>query len=814
MTTNQFIYIIIFAIALLVIGFIILLILERLKGKGKVVRALNMSLFLVKLPRESKEDISIEEKKARIATMEQLFSGLGNLKEKSFFKRMIYGKPYIVLEMAVPFSTPELSFYLACPKKYETFLEKQIHGFYPKAFVEKVDDYNIFHPKGIYSGGFFKLEKNKILPIKTYKELETDPLESISNALSKIEETGEGGAIQIVIRPAEKNWNALGMSIAKKMNEGISFSDAVKGKPQKERKPEDPQLKVSPIDEEIIKALQAKASKPGFYVNIRVLFSAEKEERADELLSHASGAFQQFSAPNINSFKFEKKENNALKRLSFNFSFRLSSKEINLLNSEELASIFHFPSTQLGSPKVQWLNARESAPPVNVPKQGVVLGENVFRGQETVIRMTDEDRRRHLYIIGQTGTGKTTMMLNMIKQDIENGHGLAFIDPHGDSVEKILELIPKERLEHVIYFDPSDIDRPLGLNLLEYDIHKPEQKTFLANETINIFKKLWKDIPEAFGPMFEQYMRNALLLIMDDPNSGSTLLEVPKVLADAEFRKFKLSKTNNQVVKDFWEKEAEKAGGEAALVNVVPYITSKTNIFLANDVMRPIICQQKSAFDFREIMDHNKILLVNLSKGKLGEVNSSLLGSIIVTKLLTAAFSRVDVSEEKRPDFYLYMDEFQNFTTESVSTILAEARKYRLDLIIAHQFIAQLMDNIKDAVFGNVGSMVSFRVGAEDAEFLEKQFEPVFGEQDLINIDNFNAYVKLLIESQTTTPFNIKIHPPTKGDKDMASKIKQFSRVKYGKDKTIVEKEIRERSKIEKPVEQGATVPAEEPGFK
>lgn len=814
MTINQLIYLVIFVITLLVIGFIIALILERMKGRGTIVRALNMGLFLIKLPKEVKEDMSQEEKKSKIAVMEQFLSGLGALREKGFWKSFLYGQPYIVLEMAVPFSTAEISFYLSAPKNYQNFIEKQIYGFYPKATVEKIEDYNIFHPEGTWAGGFLKLDKNSILPIKTYKELEADPLENISNALSKIEEKGEGGAIQIAIKPASKNWNKLGILIAKRMNEGLSFSDALKGKLLKKPKPNEPQIqpKVSPLSEEIIKALQNKAGKTGFDVNIRLLFSAKQENRAQELLSHTEGTFQQFSTPNFNSLKFEKAKGQQLKKLCFNFSFRLfRNRERMVLNSEELASIFHFPLTQLASPKLKWLKAKESVPPINLPKEGIILGKNVFRGEETVVRMLDDDRRRHLYFIGQTGTGKTTLMLDMIKQDIDNGKGLAFIDPHGDSVEKILGIIPPERIEDVIYFDPADVERPMGLNILEYDPVHPEQKTFLTNETINIFKKLWEAIPEAFGPMFEQYMRNALLLIMDDPSSGSTLLEVPKVLADTEFRHYKLSKTNNIVVKDFWEKEAEKAGGEAALANIVPYITSKTNIFLANDIMRPIICQQKSAFDFRKIMDEKKIFLANLSKGKLGDVNSSLLGLIMVGKILMAALSRTDVPEEQRPDFYFYIDEFQNVTTESIATILAEARKYRLDLIIAHQFIGQLREDIKNAVFGNVGSMAVFRVGAEDAEFLVKQFEPVFNQQDLVNIDNFKAYVKLLINNQTSLPFNIKIDPPLKGNPEIAAKIKEISRLKYGRAKAIVEKEIQERSIIEKSRPEGATVLPEEP---
>lgn len=815
MSINQLIYLVAFVLGILLILVVASLIIERIRGKGRIVRALNMSLFLIKLPQETKEEKTEKEEKSRIALMEQFLSSLGTLKEKSFLKRFFYYQPYVALEMAVPFSTPEISFYLAVPKKHEGYLEKQIYGFYPSASVERIEDYNIFHPEGDFAGGFLKLEKNSILPIKTYKNLETDPLESISNALSKIEEIGEGGTIQVVLRPAPFNWNSLGLKVAKNMNDGFSFKEALTGKKKKEpKKPGEPASEISPIDKEIIQSLQAKTNKSGFEVNVRILFSAGKKERAEELLGHAEGAFEQFSSPNLNSFKLEKVEGRKLKSLCFDFCFRLfNNRNKIILNSEEVASIFHFPLGHIGSPKVKWLKAKDSEPSTDLLKEGIILGRNLFRGEETIIRMGDDDRRRHLYIIGQTGTGKSTLIANMIRQDIEDGRGIAFIDPHGDVVEKVLSFIPQNRTEDVIYFDPSDTERPIGLNMMEFNPDYPEQKTFIANEMVNIFKKLWEAIPEAFGPMFEQYMRNALLLIMDDPASGSTLLEVPKVLADAEFRRHKLSKTHNIVVKDFWEKEAEKAGGEAALANIVPYITSKTNLFLSNEIMRPIICQQKSAFNFRKIMDENKILLVNLSKGKLGDVNSNLLGLIIVGKILMTAFSRVDIPEDKRNDFYLYIDEFQNFATESIATILAEARKYKLNLIIAHQFIGQLREDIKKAVFGNVGSMLAFRVGAEDAEFLVKQFEPTFSQQDLLNIDNFNAYLKLLINNKTGNPFNIKIYPPAEGDEGIVANIKELSRLKYGRPRLEVDQEIQTRQKIEKPMTQGAITPAEEPKF-
>ena len=348
-----------------------------------------------------------------------------------------------------------------------------------------------------------------------------------------------------------------------------------------------------------------------------------------------------------------------------------------------------------------------------------------FSRENKTIRLSDDDRRRHLYVIGQTGVGKSVMIENLAVEDIKRGKGVCFIDPHGDAVEKILSLIPKGRVDDVIVFDPGDIWRPIGFNILEYDFDKPEQKTFIINEMVGILDRLY-DLKTTGGPMFEQYLRNALLLLMEDaPNEPATLVEVPRIFSDAAFRDRKLARITNPVVVDFWEKEATKAG-EAALANMTPYITSKFNNFIANDYVRPIIGQVKSAFNFRQAIDEGKILLVNLSKGRIGDINANLLGMIIVGKILMAALSRVDIEQEKRRDFSLFMDEFQNISTDSIATILSEARKYRLNLVIAHQFIAQLNEKIRDAVFGNVGSMAAFRVGAEDAEFLIKYFAPVF----------------------------------------------------------------------------------------
>jgi hypothetical protein len=394
-----------------------------------------------------------------------------------------------------------------------------------------------------------------------------------------------------------------------------------------------------------------------------------------------------------------------------------------------------------------------------------------------------------MYIIGQTGTGKSNFIEGLAKWDAKEGNGFCLIDPHGDAVESILETIPRDRADDVVLFDPSDIERPIGLNMLEFDPKHPEQKTFVINEMIGIFDQLY-DLKSTGGPMFEQYMRNAMLLIMEHPESGSTLMEISRVLADEDFRRMKLSHCQNPIVRDFWTKEAEKAGGEAALANMVPYITSKLTTFVSNDIMRPIISQQDSGLDFRDIMDSGKILLVNLSKGKIGEINARLLGMVVVGKLLMSALSRVDTKEDERKDFYLYMDEFQNVTTDSIAQILSEARKYRLNLVLAHQFIGQLKEEISKAVFGNVGSMVSLRVGPEDAEFLEKQFAPVFTKHDLMNMDNYQCIVRLLMNSELTKPFNMKTLRSESGDREIAEAFKELSRLRYGRDANIVNREI------------------------
>jgi len=787
-----------------------------------LTESLNQSLDVIKIVKPKlAEGQSAESKQANekeeISKMEQLFASLSNLpSEKGIIHRVLFGEPHLAFEIAVPSDSEQIIFFMAMPRKFREMVEKQVHSFFPDAYIEQSKDYTIFRPKGQTVGSRLRFKRDNSFPIKTYQHLETDPLHNITNALSKLESEEEGAVIQVVFRRTTAKWRNKSSQIAQRMQQGMRLDDAspastrsvarsvgsemigaLTGKGKKPGTPQEPQPQqqviLTPEEQDVIKQLESKANKSIFNVNIRLLASAQTKERAEMILAGLENAFTQFEDINLNKFVAVRDKSPKAHKLASDYIFRLfrSDKSI-ILDTEEMASVFHFPISTTATPKINWLKSKAAPPPTNIPQEGMLLGYSEYRGTKTEIRLSEDDRRRHLYIIGQTGTGKSTFIEEMAKQDAVRS-GMCVIDPHGDLIDNILQCIPRDRAEDVIYFDPADTERPFSLNMLEYDPNRPEQKTFVINEMIAIFDKLY-DLRSTGGPMFEQYMRNAMLLVMDSPEIGSTLMEVPRVFRDVDFRKKKLDLCKDMTVVDFWKKEAEKAGGDAALENIAPYITSKLTTFISNDMMRPIIGQQNSTINFRQVMDDQKILLVNLSKGKIGEINSYLLGMVIVGKLLMSALSRVDLSEKDRKDFYLYIDEFQNFTTDSISQILAEARKYRLVLTIAHQFIGQLSENISKAVFGNVGSMCSFRLGSEDAQVLEKQFEPVFDANDLINVDNYSCFTKLLINNASTAPFDMKTYPPSEGNAEVREALKQLSRYKFGRDRRIVEDEIRKRS--------------------
>ena len=781
---------------------------SKQKIKKPLSQALDMVLYEISLPQEKEEDKKEKNFKEFISAMEQFYGGMMILDKDK--------EEYFALEIGLPVIGEEIVFYAAVPRSKSSLMEKQISALFANARIEeKREDYNIFKPGGVSAGSAAKLKTYPVLPIRTYDKFDVDPMFVIANAFSKLRKIGEGASLQIVIGPADSSYGKKIKKTAEEIRKGKKLFEALKkagivgtgifsfigdfifsdssSKKDDDEKGKEKERKMETVNEDVAKMIEEKASRPMMSANLRILVSADSQEKSDSILKEIESAFLQFTEPQGNAFNFRNLKGKELENIFYKFSFRLFDKnEAFYLNTAEMATVFHFPKGISTISQLKYVKAKDAPPPLNLPQEGILLGKNFYRGDESLIYMKDDDRRRHFYLIGQTGTGKSVLLKNMIVQDMEQGKGVCYIDPHGSDLEDILSRIPKDRVEDLIYFDPAGRDRTMGLNMLEYDSAYPEQKTFIVNELLGIFNKLF-DMKIAGGPMFEQYFRNSALLAMDDPESGNTLLEISRVMSNKAFRDLKLSRCRNLSVKLFWKDVAEKAGGEASLVNIVPYITSKFDNFLGNDIMRPIIAQEKSSFDFRKIMDEKKILLINLSKGRLGDINSHLLGLIIVGKLLMAALSRADIPESERNDFYLYIDEFQNVTTDSIAVILSEARKYKLNLTIAHQFIGQLEENIKKAVFGNVGSMGAFRVGAEDGEFLAKQFEPVFDAGDLLNIDNYRAYLKLLIEGQSTRPFSVATLPFQKGDVNFGKEAALLSLARYGRLRSQVDEEINKK---------------------
>ncbi len=822
----ELITLVIFAIALVLVGMAIALVVTLVSEqseKNAVFGALETSLFLVMMPKNDakKEGEMQQEEKALIGHMEQVLANFLYLKKPKFLAE----PPSVALEIASQTGNTDISFYVCVPKYLESVFEKYIQGVYPRAIVDKVpEDYTVFEPQAFSAGAYLKLKENPLFPISTYQKLEKDPLSTITNNLSKIA-PNEGAAVQVIIRPLSGfNLRKKGEKALAKIREGKSVRSAASEAMQsgfmkvlseiggdmlnpKTKKKDEPfsNKKEQGFDQIGYDAIQGKIQKQPFETNIRVVSSAQTKERAEEIVSHLADAFNQFSLSAINSLEPKKIPEKYIKSFVYDFSFRIFNKtQRSILNTEELASIYHFPTHFIETPYIKAAKSAAAPPPQDLPETGpMLLGKVNYRGDEKKVYFASrQDRRRHMYIVGQTGTGKSTFMEEMAIQDIKNGEGVAIVDPHGEFVEHILANIPKERVDDVVLFEPFDMERPMGLNMLEYDT--PEQKDFAVQEMISIFYKLFP--PEIIGPMFEHYMRNAMLALMADKENPGTLVEIPKMFTDPQFLKERLEKVTDPVVRNFWVKEWAATTGSTRS-DMLGYVVSKVGRFIENEMMRNIIGQSRSGFDLGKIMNEKKIFLANLSKGQTGEVNSSLLGLILVSKIQMAAMKRATMKNDDRVDFYLYIDEFQNFTTDSISTILSEARKYKLNLIMAHQFIPQLQDEIKNAVMGNVGSMGAFRIGAEDAEFMEKQFEPGFSRFDLVNLDNFTLVVKMMLNNKISSSFKMNIYPPSKGREEIVPIIKKIAKLKYGKPRAMVEADIVKRSFTSSPVAQQAPPP-------
>jgi len=801
-----------------------------------LVHAKHLVIMKILLPRSDskvdQEKRTEKDWKEKIALMEQLYRALWEVKALNIWTVLhtwIWRFNTMSFELFV--EQNEITFYVFARPELAGILEKQITSFYPDAEVTLEEKAPDVWQKGTKLVGYYmKLQKSFMFPLRYYEHMQDDPLNDISNVLGKMQEN-EHATIQIIINPSfSDSWQKKVKKYA---------SSAFKGKKQSHfpRIPGlsligdlfsaifipgaaekttfapgatqgDSFVRMIQPEEELYKRMGEKAGMSGFHCSVRIMSASPSLARAIDITNNIQVAYNVFKDLYGNWFVNRRMFIDILPyAINAPIIHWLWKNRINgflhktcLLTERELATIYHFPDSRYNkTPLIQWIAYKVLPPPPNLPKEGILLGKNRYRAKLTDVRILDKDRTRHQYVIGKSGTGKSVLLSHMARQDVQRGAGMCLVDPHGDLIEDVLCYIPKERAKDVVLFDPSDTERPMGLNLLE--AHTDEEKDRAAIDAMEIFIKLFGN--EIFGPRIQHYFRNGCLTLMDDEEEGATLIDVPRLFVDDEFQHYKVSKCKNPVVRSFWEHEIAKTGAREK-EEMIPYFSAKFGPFITNTTIRNIIGQPKSAFDVRQIMDDGKILLVNLSKGKIGDTNAQLLGLIFVNKVNMAALSRANVPESERRDFYLYVDEFQNFTTDAFATILSEARKYKLSLIMAHQYIGQLVaktssyeqsnTKLRDAVFGNVGTMLSFKIGAEDAEYMAKEYAPVLSEQDVIGVANYKCYIKLNINNTTSRPFSMETIWDQTGKNDkMAALVKEYSRMKYGRKKTFVDQEIADR---------------------
>ncbi len=785
-------------------------------------------IFLrITLPREDspkdKDKQTEKDFREKISIMSQFYRNLHETRELNLWnsvKVRIFKHNIFTFELVA--HQKVVDFYVTTPKYYKGILEKQITSYYPNAEIESMEPYKYIFKDSKIKGYYAYTQRKHWFPIKTFKVIENDPLNNLTNIFSKLE-SDETAVIQIVIRPRNDKWTRK----AEKMGEtyfkgkkvggfkipvlgpilnvfkGVFLGyDKMKVESQQSG---DGYVRMLQSKEEVAKRMGEKSSQSGFDTVIRLLSTAKTETRAEEISNNMIIGLSLFKDTSSNWFQTRRLffiDSINDKMFLFGFKNRmLDSRTLGIgekqeiMAEDELSTLFHFPNSKYNySPTIRWMDYKVLPAPINIPEEGVLMGHNVHRGYKKEIRFQRKDRSRHHYIIGKSGSGKSALLSFMARQDIRNGEGVCVVDPHGDLVEDILKYIPKERVKDVIIFDPSDQERPMGLNML--DAKTTSEMDLISSQATEIFIKLFGD--EIFGPRIQHYFRNACLTLMEDEEEGATLIDIPRIFTDDSFLKYKVKKIKNPVVKSFWQNEYANTG-DRERQEMIPYFSSKFGPFITNSIMRNTIGQRKSAFNFRKVMDEGKILLIKLSKGEIGDLNTQLLGLVIISKIQMAAMSRTDIPEEKRKEFFLYVDEFQNFATDSFCSILSEARKYHLNLIMAHQYINQLITTkygvtstqIRDAVFGNVGTLCSFKVGADDAEYLAKEYAPLLTEQDVIGISNYKMYCKLNINNSTSRPFSINtIWDTTDQNPKVAKIIKEYSRLKHARKRDFVEQEI------------------------
>ncbi len=782
---------------------------SKLRKSKKYERGLKMVPLLIHLPPTTddidgggrdKRDIAEE----AISKAQVVYSILSSTITKGF-KTKLYGQRHFSFEIIA--KDGFIKYYAIVPAVLTETVKQAVQSAYPTARLEEKREENIFEGGGglnAIAGAELTLNKEYYYPIATYEDSKRDAQMAILNALSGVTKN-EGVCVQILFRPAQKGWSEGAKQYIedvqkgkKKKTVGSSMGDfamdlirapwEVPGEHEKSE-----HEMVTNVKQDEITAINNKIRFPAFETLVRIVASSGNEARSEAIVGGIVSAFSQFNSPELNGFKVNKFKNQKKLAVDYTFRFFPLRTRSNILNSVELASIFHLPEQNaIPNSQVERQLTKQVDGPAKLATEGLFLGTNQFRGVDKAIYLQEKDRRRHMYVIGQTGMGKSVFLENLAFQDMCDGHGFAFIDPHGDAVEALLQRVPEERIDDVIYFDPADIEHPVGMNMFEFT--NDDQKDFIVQEGISMLQSLFDPQNQGFfGPRGQHMFRNAALLLMSDP-AGATFIDIPQCFTDAEFVKSKLKYVTDKAVYDYWTKEFPASQKSSDAGEVITWFSSKWGPFIANTIMRNTLGQVKSGFNIREIMDNKKIFLVNLSKGRLGDINANLLGMIFVMKFQQAAMSRQDIPEDERQDFCLYVDEFQNFATDSFESILSEARKYRLNLIVANQFMTQLTEKIREALLGNVGTIICGRIGVTDADLMVKAFTPTFTAEDLTKTPNFSAVAKVMMFDMPSAPFTMKLPAPMgEPNEELMDSLKAYSATKFGKTRAEVEKEIQDR---------------------
>ncbi len=744
-----------------------------------------------------------ENDKAPVAA-EQMFAALHGI-HKNARARFFEGSAQEHIGFEIVSQANRINFYVHAPSHQKSFVEGQIYAQYPKADIQEVPDY--VKPEDLsekaVAGTDLRLSKKSPYPIKTFLNFEdVDPLSGITAVMGDLAD-GEEVWIQLLARPADDSWHRKsGAELQRLQGTASGFSGggalsavgAFVGELFRAATapPAEPKAggKAAPVpnqvDEAVSSGIREKSAKLGYQFKIRVVTVSGEPAAARSRLNAAIGAFKQYNTTNLNGFTAGRIHTKA-ETVIGTYRRRIFSGKGQILNIEELASLWHLPNTSVETPTISWTTSSKGEPPDNLPtadssgehKDLTVFAETNFRGKTTAFGIKPDDRRRHVYAIGKTGMGKTNMLENMVLSDMRAGRGLAVVDPHGDFIETVLDHIPKDRVDDVIVFNPADRSFPIAFNIFE-KVDR-DAKPLVASGIVGVFEKIYG---HSWGPRLEYILRNSILALLDYPDS--TLLDVPKLLAEPKFRDDVVKHIQDPVVRDYWTNEFANYTDRQRVEAIAP-IQNKVGQFLSATTIRNVVGQKHTSINIRQVMDEGKILLLKLSKGELGEDSASLLGAMLITKMQLAAMSRADLPEEQRRDFYLYVDEFQNFATESFASILSEARKYRLNLAMANQYVAQMPEEVRDAVFGNVGTIITFRVGASDATWLVKEFEPVFLETDIVNLDKYHIYLKQAIDGVTNAAFSAHTIPLPGQTTNFRDQVIAQSRERYASDRDEVE---------------------------